>query len=950
MRFFFARSIRWLVVVLLVGGGLLVPQFLEAQSPQIGPVLYLVQANTILVRRLPGTGLTVHTALLSSPVLYIASGDADAAARASALGATVRVLDANTQGKVYFLVDAAEPNSAAVVSRYAPILYQDASELLIGIAAADEADFVQKVPEQGGEISALPLTAYVPPPDIVSVAALPTEPHPLISNLVDAVAADALYSRMADLSGARPVNIGGTSVTLATSYTYSPQIRNVEKYLLNAFEQMGYKPVSIPWSKSGASGNTIVADLPGVLHPERIWIVDGHFDTTSQNPYVSANGADDNASGVASLLTIAQLLKNQKFSDTIRFVGFSGEEQGMLGSQVYAAQLKNAGVQVMGDMDLDQLGYDSNNDHVFEIHSGTRSNSLELARMFMTANTLYGQGLVIELKDTTAARWSDHSSFWDQGFAAILAEENWFTDSHPRDGTPCWHRTCDTLSTVNLDYVHRAARTALATVAHLAGIISGPTPTPSNTPTATQTFTPSSTPTASGTPTQTNTPTATFTPGPITCVELIGNGGFETVGTWLFGSTSRPPLYVTSQVHSGAQALQMGIAPGRTNAIAHSSARQLIAVPAAAASVALTYQERTGGGDGNDYREMLLLNSSGVYFRTLDRNYGTGTNEWQMRTLDLTPYRGQSVYVYWNTYNNGAGNTTWNYIDDVSAQACSALTPVPVTGTPTATTASSATPTATLTPTPTATNMPSPTNTATVTVVPSNTPTATNVPTNTPTETVTVTATETPAPSSTNTVTATPTATTVPTNTPTATATVTATIVPTNTPTATPSPTPANGTCVELVANGGFETEGAWSFGYTPRPAGYVTTPIHGGVRALRLGIPAGTANANSYSSARQAIALPMNATRVTLTYWERAGGGDGSDYREALVLVGGRPVTLTRSFGAGSNQWQMRTFDLTAWRGQTMTVYFNTYNAGSGEVASEYLDDVSVMACSSAP
>lgn len=975
------HRVRYFLLIFLLCIGIVPTSALKAQAQTIGPILYLVRANGTQVRRLPGAGITVHTALLTAADLYIASGDAAAGARAAALGAIVRILDADTQGKVYFLAEAGEANIVAILSAYGPILYQDSTDILIGVPAAREAEFVQQVPAQGGEIYALPLTPYVPPEEVVTAAvALPTQADPLIRSLVNAVSADVLYNRMADLSGARPVNIDGANVTLTTSYTYSPVIRYTEQYIFNAYKQMGYNPVYVPWTKSGASGKTIVADLPGALHPERIWIVDGHFDTTSQNPTVSAPGADDNASGVAVTLVIAELLKNQRFSDTIRFVGFSGEEQGMLGSQVYAAQLKQAGVQLMGVMDLDQLGYDSNNDHVFEIHSGVRANSLELAKMFITANTLYQQGLVIELKDTTAARWSDHSSFWDQGFAAMLAEENWFTDARPSDGTPCWHKVCDTLATVNVDYVHRAARTALATVAHLAGITSGPTPTPSNTPTTTLTPPPSSTPTPS------NTPTATFTRGPVVCTETILNGGFETVGNWLFGSTARPPVYVTSQVHSGARALQMGIPPGIVNAIAHSSARQRIVLPASAGTVTLNYWERTGGGDGTDYRELLLLNASGVYFKTLERVYGAGTNQWQARTVDLTAYRGQTVYVYLNTYNNGAGGTTWNYIDDVSVQACTASTPSSVTRTPTATPSPSATPTftATATSTGTATVTPSPSRTATATntatMVPTDTATATNTTTASPTDTATVTKTATTTPTdtrtatmtattSTDTVTATMTATAAPSETPTetlaptvtatatgtftptptltATPTASLTLTPTATATSSPTATRVSGACSELLVNGGFEINSAWSFGFTARPAGYVPTPVHAGARALRLGILPGTANATSYSSARQVVVVPFNAATVTLRYWERAGGGDASDYREVLILnAAGRVNMLARSFGSGNDEWQLRTFDVSAYRGQTVTVYFNTYNAGTGSTAWDYLDDVSLLAC----
>ena len=100
----------------------------------------------------------------------------------------------------------------------------------------------------------------------------------------------------------------------------------------------------------------MVVDLPGVEHPERIWVLGGHFDTNSEIPYTSAPGADDNGTGTASVMAAVELLKNYRFADTIRFVHFSGEEQGQWGGQVYARDLRLAGMQVPGFINLDMFG------------------------------------------------------------------------------------------------------------------------------------------------------------------------------------------------------------------------------------------------------------------------------------------------------------------------------------------------------------------------------------------------------------------------------------------------------------------------------------------------------------------------------------------------------------------------------------------------------------------
>lgn len=855
--------------------------------------LWLVQATAAQLRSLANMGVVVYTTALSVPDRYFAGGDAAALARAQAAGVQVTVLDPDTTGKVYYFADATVENAAALVAPYGAILYQDAQEFLLAFPAADEERVVAELPAQGVELAELPATAYVPPPDFLAAAALPSQLDPYIQSLVEALAASAVYDRIADLSGARSTTVGGANVTIATRYTYSSQIKLAEQYLFESYQRMGLQPQYVPWSYSNASGKNVIADIRGVTHPERIWLIGGHFDATSNNPTVLAPGADDNGSGTAATLVIASLLSGQSFDDTIRFVHFSGEEQGMWGSKVYAAQLQASGAQVMGYLDLDMIGWDGNSDGVIELHSGTGAASNQLAQTFVNANQLYGQNLVIEIKSTTANRFSDHSSFWDKGYPAILDIENFFDDSpRARDRNPYYHNTGDTLTRVNLGYVHRNARAALATISQLAGIVTGPTRTPTQTPT------------------RTLTPTATATPVPGACAELIVNGGFETADAWLLGQSGHPPLYVPMPVHGGSRALQMGL-PAGGNAVSYSSARQKLVLPTGANKITLTYWEHPGGGDSGDYREVLLLNAAGLYYRTLDRAYGAGSNQWQVRTVDLESYTGQTVYLYFNTYNNGSGALAWNYLDDVSVQSCA-----PGAGTPTPTASATWTPT---TAPPTATE----TWTATATTVPP-----------TPTETWTATPTTVPP-------------------TPTETWTATATTVPptptnTFTPTLTPTPTPTSAqNCTELVANGGFEENGTWTFGYTSRPAGYVTSPVFAGARALRMGILPGTANATSYSSVRQILVLPSNPQTLTLTFQQRPGTGDAYDYRETILFdATGRPRTLERAYGAGSGVWTARTFDLMPYRGQTVTLYFNVYNNGAGSLAYSYLDEVSVRAC----
>ena len=162
----------------------------------------------------------------------------------------------------------------------------------------------------------------------------------------------------------------------------------------------------------------------------------------------------------------------------------------------------------------------------------------------------------------------------------------------------------------------------------------------------------------------------------------------------------------------------------------------------------------------------------------------------------------------------------------------------------------------------------------------------------------------------------------------------------------------ATAACQELLVNGNLEASGGWRFGATPAPGTIVDTPVHAGAFAIRLGI-AGSATTVAYSTAYQTVALPANVEQIVLTYWERPGAtGDGGDYREVIALRTDFTVlrSLARQTGAGNEQWTQRTFDLSDLRGQSIVLYFNVYNNGSGATLVNYLDDITLQSCDSTP
>ncbi|MFN8444336.1 MAG: hypothetical protein U0175_26370 [Caldilineaceae bacterium] len=199
---------------------------------------------------------------------------------------------------------------------------------------------------------------------------------------------------------------------------------------------------------------------------------------------------------------------------------------------------------------------------------------------------------------------------------------------------------------------------------------------------ATATFTPSVTPifpTATWTPSPTTTPivpTATV-PTPISCngAELLFNGGFESDDSWYFGEDPIPARYTGAQKHTGNRSVRLGNSPdlGLADINSYSSIRQLVTIPANATSAQLRWWHLYGTEDPDfphsPCQQVLLLSPDLKVLRTIS-NVHRNDGAWLEDAVDLSDLRGQSFYIYFNALNDGNGQRTWMYVDDVSVRAC----------------------------------------------------------------------------------------------------------------------------------------------------------------------------------------------------------------------------------------------------------------------------------------
>jgi len=191
-------------------------------------------------------------------------------------------------------------------------------------------------------------------------------------------------------------------------------------------------------------------------------------------PGARAPGADDNASGSVAVMLAARLLASRDLAYTVRFVLFTGEEYGLLGSDAYAADCAARGEDIRGVINLDMIGYNTGSPvHEVFARSGDGAGAAEsrqLATLFADTVSVYELDLIpqeIVIDDYPLVGGSDQWSFLVQGYPAILVSEGFESG----DFNPHYHTVSDTLSMIDLDYCADLTRASIAALAHVGHIL-----------------------------------------------------------------------------------------------------------------------------------------------------------------------------------------------------------------------------------------------------------------------------------------------------------------------------------------------------------------------------------------------------------------------------------------------------------------------------------------------
>jgi Zn-dependent M28 family amino/carboxypeptidase len=220
----------------------------------------------------------------------------------------------------------------------------------------------------------------------------------------------------------------------------------------------------------------VVAALPG--EDDRRIIIGGHLDSLNLRVDAktgAAPGANDDASGTVVALEVARAMATRKWKHTLVFVGWTGEEQGLLGSRAMAEKAKAEGWKVDAVLSNDTVGSPVNkagqrNDKQVRVFSEEvpEHESRELARFiaFLTRDKAFGVKLVF--RRDRFGRGGDHTPFNQNGFNAVRFVEvhEEYTRQHTPDDLPEF---------VDPAYVSNVAKVNLLVMSSLANAGVAPT-------------------------------------------------------------------------------------------------------------------------------------------------------------------------------------------------------------------------------------------------------------------------------------------------------------------------------------------------------------------------------------------------------------------------------------------------------------------------------------------
>ncbi len=282
----------------------------------------------------------------------------------------------------------------------------------------------------------------------------------LLTSNVSAQQHNAFYQTLVDQVSSSNLQTNLTSfANFGEKQLGSQAEANALNWMVNLYESWGYTDIEQHQvNEWGQTGYNLIVTKTGTVYPNTYIIIDGHYDT------INGPGANDNGSGTVILLELARILKDIPTEYSIKFIHFTAEEWGLIGSYQYVEDIvipQNLDIRLV--LNIDQVGGVAGdiNDTITcerdeEFPNGNNSASSQFTNQLMTCMELYSD-LETNLSN---AYGSDYVPFQEEGYV--------ITGLYEYNESPFPHTSQDTLENVDFDFIHQVAKGAMGALSHFA--------------------------------------------------------------------------------------------------------------------------------------------------------------------------------------------------------------------------------------------------------------------------------------------------------------------------------------------------------------------------------------------------------------------------------------------------------------------------------------------------
>jgi peptidase M28-like protein len=258
------------------------------------------------------------------------------------------------------------------------------------------------------------------------------------------------------------------------------QLAAAARYLEDRLREYGPAVVSEEFEAGGAAVRNLVVERRGATNPDEIVLVGAHYDSVIGSP-----GANDNATGVAALLEIARALVRQQPGRTVRCAFFVNEEPPFymtdaMGSLFHARRARQRGERIVAMLSLETIGYytDAKRSQHYPLpfalfypgtgnfvgfvgNLGSRGLVRRAVASFRGHAAFPSEGVAAP-GWIAGIGWSDHWSFWQQGYPAVMVTDTALFRYAP------YHTRADTPDRVGYDHLSRVVSGLVGVVGELA--------------------------------------------------------------------------------------------------------------------------------------------------------------------------------------------------------------------------------------------------------------------------------------------------------------------------------------------------------------------------------------------------------------------------------------------------------------------------------------------------